>query len=130
MIDHQTITETLQELLPGDVELSVDSKGKVEYVAHFNWPIKTDPERPYKRSKTVLLKINEHAMADLQRVGVKREAKTLIDLETYLKNQLYQFEPDHSSPRGQPEPVEKWEIDSLHFLDVQKPLKGVKRRLF
>jgi len=129
VIDHQTITETLADLLPSDVELIVN-KEQQAYVAHFNWPIDTDPFRPHKRSKTVLLKIHENAMRDLLEVGNKLEAKTLIDLETYLKNQLQKFQPDHNRPKGQPEPVEKWEIGSLHFLDGQKPALGVKRRMF
>lgn len=129
MIDHKTITETLTELLPQDAELNVRDDAK-QYLATFNWPIESDPDRPHKRSKTVLLKIHEHAVRDLKEVGNKLEAKTLIDLETYFKNKLQQFEPDHQSPKGLPEPVEKWEIASLHFLNSQKPLKGVKRRMF
>ena len=129
MINHQTITETLADLLPEDVELNVTDNLN-EYIARFNWPIDSDPTRPHKRSKTVLLKIHENAMRDFLQVGNKLEAKTLIDLETYLKNKLQLFQPDHNRPRGQPEPVEKWEIGSLHFIGSQKPLKGVKRRMF
>ena len=129
MINHQTITETLSDLLPSDVELIVNPEIN-EYIAKFNWPIHTDPDRPYKRSKTVILKIHENAMIDFSHVGNKLEAKTLIDLETYLRNQLYQFSPDHNRPKGQPEPSVKWEIGSLHFLDSQRPVEGVKRRMF
>lgn len=129
MIDHQTITETLADLLPGDVELLVN-RGQIEYIARFNWPIRSDPKRPFKRSKTVLLKIHENAMKDFLEIGNKKEAKMLIDLETYLKNRIHLFQPDHDSPKGKPEPVEKWEIGSLHFLDSQKPVSGVKRRMF
>ncbi len=129
MIDHRTITETLADLLPKDVDLKV-TDDRAEYIAQFNWPLESDPFRPHKRSKTVLLKIHENAMRDFMHVGNKLEAKTLIDLETYLKNQLQIFQPDHNQPKGLPEPVEKWEIGSLHFLDSQKPVKGVKRRMF
>jgi len=129
LIDHTTITETLIELLPPDAELIVRDN-QSQYLATFNWPIKTDPDRPYKRSKNVSLKIHEMAIRDLREVGNKLEAKTLIDLETYFKNQLHLFEPNHNSPKGHPEPTEKWEVASLHFLNTQKPLKGVKRRMF
>ncbi len=129
MINHQTITETLVELLPNDVELMVN-RGQEEYIARFNWPLSNDPTRPFKRSKTVLLKIHENAMRDFQAIGNKNEAKALIDLETYLKNRIHLFQPDHNSPKGHPEPVEKWEIGSLHFLDAPKPVEGVKRRMF
>ncbi len=129
MIDHRVITETLSELLPETAELFVQDNDQ-QYLATFNWPITTDPARPHKRSKTVVLKIHQMAMKDLGEIGNKREAKTLIDLETYFKNQLHLFEPDHDSPKGHPEPVEKWEVTSLHFLNSQKPLKGVKRRMF
>lgn len=129
MIDHQTITETLVDLLPGDVELVIKDS-KVEYIAQFNWPINSDPSRPHKRSKTILLKIHENAVKDLLEVGNKREAKTLIDLETYFKNQLQLFQPDHNHPRGKPEPIEKWDISSLHFISTQNPVPGVKRRMY
>ena len=129
MIDHRVITETLTELLPDDAEFFVQDN-KHQYLATFNWPIKNDPRRPYKRSKTVVLKIHQIAMNDLREIGNKREAKTLIDLETYFKNQLHLFEPDHDSPKGHPEPVEKWEVTSLHFLNSQKPIEGVERRMF
>jgi len=74
-------------------------------------------------------------MRDFSTIVNKNEAKTLIDLETYLKNRLHQFQPNHNKPnrnkpKCQPEPVEKWEIGSLHFLDAQKPIEGVKRRIF
>jgi hypothetical protein len=129
MIDHRVITETLVELLPDEAELFVQDNQQ-QYLATFNWPITGDPTRPHKRSKTVVLKIDSMAMQDLCDIGNKLEAKTLIDLETFLKNQLHTFEPDHTSPKGHPEPIEKWEVTSLHFLNTQKPLKGVKRRMF
>ena len=129
MINRQTITETLTELLPVDVELFVQDSSH-QYLATFNWPIESDPNRPHKRSKTVVLRIHENALRDLMDVGNKLEAKTLIDLETYLKNQLMLFNPDHDSPKGTVEPIEKWEVTSLHFLGTQKPVKGVKRRMF
>lgn len=129
MIDHRVITETLVELLPDETELFVQDNEQ-HYLATFNWPITNDPTRPHKRSKTVVLKIHQIAMDDLRNIGNKREAKSLIDLETYFKNQLHLFEPDHNNPKGQSEPIEKWEVTSLHFLNSQKPLKGVKRRMF
>lgn len=129
MIDHRIITETLIELLPDDTELFVQ-ENDYQYLATFNWPITNDPNRPHKRSKTVILKIHQMAMDDLKNIGNKRAAKILIDLETYFKNQLHLFEPNHNSPKGHPEPVEKWEVTSLHFLNSQKPVKGVKRRMF
>ena len=129
MIDRKTITETLIELLPEEVELDVVEGGE-DYVARFSWLLHTDPERTHKRSKTVELRICDNALQDFLNVGNKCEARVLIDLETYLKNQLYLFQPDHNKARGQPEPVVKWEISSLLFLETQKPLKGVSRRMF
>jgi hypothetical protein len=129
VIDQQTITEVLTLLLPEDAELQVIDEFN-EYQANFCWPLKNDPNRPHKRSKMVQLKIQENAMLDLTNVGNKLEAKTLIDLETYLKSQLYEFEPDHQTPKGLSEPIEKWEISSLHFLTTLKPHPSVKRRLF
>jgi len=129
MIDHKTITETLLEILPKKAVLKVENNKK-EYLAQFDWPITADPDRPHKRSKRVKLIIHENAIRDLLEVGNKLEAKTLIDLETYFKNQLSQFEPDHNTPKGQFEPVEKWEVASLHFIGSQKPLEGVVRRMY
>ncbi len=129
MINHQTITETLSFLLPETADLSV-SDSKLFYKAEFNWLLHSDPERPFKRSKTVVILINESAVSDLLNVGNKREAKVLIDLETYFKNKLHQFNPDHSALQGQVEPVEKWKITSLHFIESATPIKGVTRRLF
>jgi len=129
LIDHKTITEVLSELLPEKAELIV-SDNTADYLAHFDWPIDSDPRRPHKRSKTVVLKIHENAVRDLLKVGNKLEAKTLIDLETFFKNQLNQFNPNHNRPRGKPEPIVKWEVSSLHFLGTVKPIDGVKRRMF
>ena len=129
MINHQTITETLLDILPKNADLRVEDN-QTEYLARFDWPITNDPDRPHKRSKTVRLKIHENAIRDLLEVGNKVEAKTLIDLETYFKNQLSRFEPDHDTPKGKFEPIEKWEVASLHFLDSQKPLDGVVRRMY
>ena len=129
MINHQTITETLLDILPKNAVLKVEDN-QTEYLARFDWPITNDPDRPHKRSKTVKLKIYENAIRDLIEVGNKVEAKTLIDLETYFKNQLSQFEPDHDTPKGKFEPIEKWEVASLHFLGSQKPLDGVVRRMY
>jgi len=129
MITHQTITETLLDLLPKNAVLTVEDN-KTEYLARFDWPITTDPDRPHKRSKMVKINIHENAIRDLLEVGNKVEAKTLIDLETYFKNQLSQFEPNHNTPKGKFEPIEKWEVASLHFLGSQKPLDGVVRRMY
>ncbi|MFT6734174.1 MAG: hypothetical protein ACJAS9_002369 [Polaribacter sp.] len=46
MIDHKTITETLSDILPGDVDLLVN-RGQMGYIARFNWPISNDPSRQF-----------------------------------------------------------------------------------
>lgn len=73
-----------------------------------NWKLKNDPSRPNKRSRRVVLMISQEAVEDHED-GTPNDRNTIerrmVDLVTA---QLKQFNPDHDTPYGQPEPEEQW----------------------
>lgn len=128
MIDKQLIAETLNELLPTDAEVDFDFSQN-DFVARFCWLLNNDPQRPFKRSKTVEFIVAQKALDDFMSVGNKNEARLHINLEAYINHKLEEFNPDHNSPEGCAEPVEKWLIDSALFLESMNKA-GIKKRLF
>lgn len=129
MINKQIIAETLRELLPSKAEVEFDLE-RDDFFASFCWLLHSDPQRPFKRSKKVHFIVTRKALDDFREIGNKCEAKVLINLEAYINHQLEQFLPEHDTPEGSPVPIEKWEVDSLLFLESMENLKGIKRRMF
>lgn len=128
MIDKQLIAETLNELLPAEAEVDYDFNRR-DFVARFCWLLNSDPKRPFKRSKTVEFVVAQQALEDFLGIGNKNEARLQINLEAYINHKLDEFNPEHNTPEGAAEPVEKWMIDSMLFLESMDS-KGIKKRLF
>lgn len=129
MIDKISLSETLSVILPPEAEVECFFDREA-FVANFCWLLHTDPNRPFKRSKRVEFIVTPRALEDFKKIGNKQEAKVQLNLELYLSHKLETFEPDHDSLEGQAEPVERWKIDSLLFMDELDAIKGKSQRLF
>lgn len=73
-----------------------------------SWKLKNDLARPNKRSRYIILVIPEEYLEDYrdgsQHERVARETRII----EFVKERLKQFNPDHTTPYGQPVPEEKW----------------------
>lgn len=75
-----------------------------------DWPLKSDPNRPHKRSKTIRIIFSYEFILDY--LPKTQEDKKSIDykLTKTIKQKLLAFNPDHDSALHQPNPIEDWVI--------------------
>lgn len=74
------------------------------------WKLGTDPRRPNKRSKRIILFLPEEVLDDYEDGSeLQREAfeRRMLDKVT---ERLKVFDPNHESPHGHPEPEERWTL--------------------
>jgi len=73
-----------------------------------NWKLKNDSSRPNKRSKLILIRISQETIEDYgdgdQLTREDMEKRIMDRVKAHLDN----FDPDHNTSYGHPEPEEYW----------------------
>jgi predicted RNA-binding Zn ribbon-like protein len=82
-----------------------------------DWRLGTDPTRPNKRSKSVLVRITRDAISDYSNSDERRRKSADHRLRTYLEDHVAAFDPEHDTPRHIPPPREEWVIGT-HDINV------------
>ena len=99
--------EILVPLFPKEAECTrVTAQGGLSFSV--SWKLKNDSARPNKRSRLIILVIPEEFLEDYcdgsQHECGARETR----ITEYVRERLKQFNPDHTTPYGQPVPQEEW----------------------
>lgn len=77
-----------------------------------SWKLGSDPERPNKRSKTILLVVPREVVDDYLNKPEQQRKRDDDRLDTYIQRRLEIFDPDHTHTRDVPPPEEMWLVDS------------------
>ena len=80
------------------------------FVLSVHWKLKNDPDRPNKYSKTVAIAIPLELIEDFPGYPENLQRSALDKIGQHIRERLNNFDPNHSAPRGVPEPVENWDI--------------------
>ena len=103
------LIEAIKDALPAEAELYV-----VNCLSGFDlavsWKLGDDPERPNKRSKTIVSSVSKEVSDDFSCASGQVKQLALARLRTFLTKNFQQFNPNHSSPIFEPPPVERWQL--------------------
>jgi len=99
--------DILRPLFPESAEIKIQ-KDDDNYLFIVNWLLKTDRDRPNKRSKTIKIVLQKEYVEDYfqgeQSIGINFEK----NLRQFVKQKLSGFSPDHDSFVSPP--AVKWDI--------------------
>jgi hypothetical protein len=81
-----------------------------------SWPLHTDPDRPNKESRTVIIKIPREVIGDYLNVpDPKTRRSAERQMVVYVGNKLKTFNPEHNEPLGKTPTPEIWLVPSQLF---------------
>jgi len=115
MTVNTTIIDEIMKNMPRDAEKYLIQNGSGSFTISVHWKLKNDPERPNKYSKTIAIFVPQELIEDFPNYPEHMQKSALSKLSTYISSQLNGFDPEHSSLRGFPEPVEQWNIPIEHL---------------
>ena len=98
--------ELIRPLFPKDARIEMDAGNDV--VLRIDWKLRSDPNRPNKRSRLIRVVIPEEAIDDCTdfKIAGSRFKKIIQD-------KLSVFNPDHDTPKYGSPPIEEWIISTL-----------------
>lgn len=112
-----SLLEIVKKILPTHASYQNQLGESGDQISLINWKLGNDPERPHKRSKRIKLIIEEEAIDDLLECDNPNAFKIAEKrLETFIRNKMSVFNPDHNNQRNSTEPEEIW-IISTHILN-------------
>jgi len=82
-----------------------------------SWKLKSDPNRPNKRSRRIIIRIAEEALDDYLYVDNPRRGLAERKLVAFLKSNLRSFKPEHSLPWYKTPPHVEWFVSTTVFED-------------
>lgn len=108
----ETISQIVGSVFPANAEVHINKQIE-SFQAGISWNLNNDPERPNKKSKTIILNISHEVLEDLPNVSPSKQEECFERISSYLQQRLSDFDPDHSAPYGQPAPTETWVINTV-----------------
>jgi len=97
----------LQSVFPNGTEFEV-SPIESYFQAKASWKIGSEPDRPNKMSKTILITIPKEIADDYENKNDTQKQSDDIRLCEFVKSNLANHDPDHNNLRDIPPPVVEW----------------------
>jgi len=111
MTINDTLTQIASSVMPSHAEIRVNPQLD-HYQAGISWNLNNDPERPNKKSKTIILNVSYEVLQDIPNLPEAQQQDAMNRIEVYLRENLASFDPDHDAPHGAPSPSVTWVINS------------------
>ncbi len=105
----ESVIGTIMKHMPNGAEHYVTPTSG-DYKLSIHWKLHTDASRPNKYSKTIVITIPQELIEDFPSYPEALQKSALEKISQHIQASLSNFDPDHDSPRGKPEPVENWDI--------------------
>jgi hypothetical protein len=80
-----------------------------------SWELGTDPERPHKSSRIIIIRITHEALADYIYIDDSLRHIAEQKLVRYLRDKLRSFNPEHSKSWSETPPIEEWRVTTTLF---------------
>jgi|GEM_PF-1470164 len=106
-----TLTEIVVSIMPSNAKIRVNHQIE-NYQANISWNLDNDPERPNKKSKTIILNVPDEVLQDILNLPEAQQQGALNKIQSYLRSNLEGFDPDHNEPYEMPSPSVTWVINS------------------
>jgi len=104
------IVDEIMKSMPQDAEKYLIQNGFGSFTLCIHWKLNNDLQRPNKHSKTIAIFIPQELIEDFPSYSEAIQQSALSRLRTYIAAHLNNFNPEHDTPKGFLEPVEKWNI--------------------
>lgn len=101
----------VKRCFPTDARIVTVSK-ETDLIFAISWRVKSDPDRPLKRSKIIRLNIEEEAVAQYENRSAIARQTFEARLERSLHEHLVHFDADHHAPAHQVPPVVDWLVNA------------------
>lgn len=106
----------VKQLFPRDAAFVFFREGGDLHI-RVSWKLKSDPDRPNKSSRSIIIRISHEALDDYLYVDHPRRRLAERKLVAFLKSNLRSFNPEHSVPRGKTPPEVEWLVSTTLFED-------------
>jgi len=97
----------LQTVFPDETEFKVDPNA-LDFRARASWKVGTDPDRPNKMSKTILIIVLAETADDYANKNDAQQQSDDMRLQEFVKLNLANHDPDHDNQREVSPPVVEW----------------------
>lgn len=105
------IEKLIRQVAPGHAEIEVlPSSGFNGATYRVCWNLNDDPERPNKKSKTIVVQVPYEMVQDLPNFSATRHDEVTSRLLRFLGMKYASFDPRHNEDRNTPPPVEHWVV--------------------
>lgn len=111
MTINETLTQMVSSVMPSNAEIRVNPQIE-HYQAGVSWNLNNDPERPNKKSKTIILNVSNELLQDIPNLPEAQQRSAMNRIQSYLRSNLEDFDPDHNEPHGAPSPSVTWVVNS------------------
>lgn len=108
----------VKQLFPEDASIVFFTRDADLHI-RVSWKLGTDPSRPNKRSRTIVIRISREALEDHIYVDDDRRRAAEDKLISYLLFKLSTFSADHARLSHQEPPTEEWRVTTALF---QRPV--------
>jgi hypothetical protein len=106
---HEKLLQAIQVVTPPGAEIK--TKNGIDGIGFsVSWLLGDDPERPNKRSKTIVISVSHEAAQDYETAPNSADAGAR--LQRILAENFANFDPNHDTAKYEPPPVERWVIRS------------------
>ena len=105
----EKFTGLLRKIFPTDAIIQrVLSSGDFSF--EIDWPLNSDPDRPNKRSRMVVVCFSREFMADYVAATPSDRVHELKHIAEQIKSEFEKFDPTHELPANTLPPKEIWNI--------------------
>jgi len=113
-LDSELITHwesLLKPLFPEGSQFEVNPRSS-DFKARTSWKLRTDPARPGKISKVIVVIISAEAASDYKGKSAQRQQSDDSKLQTFIQVNIAKHDPDHNNPSTVRPPEVEWIVDS------------------
>jgi hypothetical protein len=79
---------------------------------YLDWHLRTDPERPNKRSKVILVRITREMLSNYEGRDAEQRRQADALLKEFLSDKLAALDPEPTVPAHIASPPEEWLVDT------------------
>jgi len=112
MITHDRLLEIVKSSMPRDARIDALPTSD-DFRIGVRWLLGTDPSRPNKMSKTIVIVFAYESIADFENLSDSQQSEGCDRLNIHLRQFLDEFDPEHENRPDEPPPTETWNVGGL-----------------
>ena len=106
------LVDAVMKHMPSNADSYVTETEFGGAVLSVHWKLGNDPQRPNKRSKTIVIRLTRELLEDFPNYPPSMQQTAVGRIEHWIAESLKSFDPNHQMSRFQEPPTEEWVISS------------------